>query len=297
MKTLKRWLSRLLEGVPLIKRRGGIRRPGPPASEQQVRQTVRELHGLVGAESLARSVNGVSRRRAADLKHEVLVEMERTRKAECARVEIAEPGVVRAFDAMHLTPGFALNAADACVPYRTSCVRADAYDADHVAAVLDADFRTHGAPLVLRDDCARCHTAPAVMSVLQDHGVALLQSPPYYPQYNGQHERQNREHRDWLAWCEHTSDDMQTELDRMKSALNERWLRRTLDWKSAAEVWQTRRSFDDERCSFLDEVDERAARLRAHGVDQRLAMRLAIEQALTQKGYLRVTLGRKALCE
>jgi hypothetical protein len=262
-----------------------------------VRNIVFELHGLVGAESLARSVEGVSRRRAADLKHEVLVEMERTRKAECARVEITEPGIVRAFDAMHLTPGFALNAADACVPYRTSCAHVGAYDAAHVAALLDADFRTHGAPLVLRDDCARCHTAPAVMSVLQAHGVALLQSPPYYPQYNGQHERQNREHRDWLAWCEHTSDDMQTELDRMKSALNERWLRRTLSWRSAAEVWQMRRSFEDERSSFLDEVDERAARLRNYGLDQRLATRLAIEQALTQKGYLRVTLGRKALCE
>jgi transposase len=297
IKTLRRWLSRLINGLPLIQRRGGVRRPGPPASEQQVRGTVIELHGLVGAESLARSVEGVSRRRAAELKHEVLTEVERARKAECARVEITEPGAVRAFDAMHLARGFALNAADACVPYRTSCVHTDAYDADQVAAVLEADFRAHGAPLVLRDDCARCHTAPAVMSVLHDHRVALLQSPPYYPQYNGQHERQNREHRDWLAWCEHTSDDMQLELDRMKSALNERWLRPTLGWKSAAQVWNTRRSFDDERGSFLDEIDERAARLRNRGLDPRLAMRLAIEQALTQKGYLRITSGRKALCE
>jgi hypothetical protein len=297
VKTLRRWLTRLLDGAPLIKRRGGTMRRGSPASEQRVRDTVLELHGLVGAESLARSVNGVSRRRAAQLKHEVLTGLERDRKAACARVEITEPGIVRAFDAMHLTPGFALNAADACVPYRTSCVRTDAYDAEHVASVLDADFRTHGAPLVLRDDCASCHTAPAVMSVLSAHRVVLLQSPPYYPQYNGQHERQNREHRDWLAWCEHTSDDMQTNLDRMKSALNERWLRPTLGWKSAAELWQTRRSFEDERSSFLDEIDERVARLRDHGLDLRLATRLAIEQALAQKGYLRVTLGRKALCE
>ena len=297
MKTLRRWLARLVDGMPLIMRRGGARRPGPPASEQRVRETVLELHGLPGAASLARSVDGISRRRAAELKREVLTEMERARKSACARVDIIEPGVVRAFDAMHLTPGFALNAADACVPYRTSCVHADVYDADQVASVLEADFRQHGAPLVLRDDCAGCHTAPAVMSVLHDYGVALLQSPPYYPQYNGQHERQNREHRDWLAWCEHTSDDMQTELDRMKSALNDRWLRPTLGWKSAAELWQSRRSFDDERGAFLDEIDERAERLREHGLDQRLATRLAIEQALTQRGYLRITPGRRTLCE
>jgi transposase-like protein len=234
VKTIRRWLARLIEGAPLIKPRGGRRQPGPPASEQRVRETVVELHGLVGAESLARSVAGVSRRRAADIKHHVLVELERARKTECARVEITEPGIVRAFDAMHLSHGFALNAADACVPYRTSCVHADAYDAEHVADVLEADFRRHGAPLVLRDDCARCHTAPAVLSVLDEHGVALLQSPPYYPQYNGQHERQNREHRDWLAWSEHTSEHTQTALDRMKSALNERWLRPTLGWRSVS---------------------------------------------------------------
>jgi hypothetical protein len=262
-----------------------------------VRETVLALHGLPGAVSLARSVDGVSRRRAAELKREVITAVERARKQACAEVVITEPGVVRAFDAMHLTPGFALNAADACVPYRTSCVHTRAYDACHVASVLRTDFRQHGPPLVLRDDCARCHTAPAVMSVLHEYGVALLQSPPYYPQYNGQHERQNREHRGWLAWCEHTSDDMQTELDRMKSALNDRWLRPTLGWKSAAQVWDTRRSFDDERGSFLDEIDERAARLRVRSIDERLAMRLAIEQALTQRGYLRVTPGRMALCE
>ena len=297
MKTLRRWLSRLVAGEPLLKRRGGNRRPGQPASEQRVREIVTDLHGLTGAASLAQSVHGVSRRRAAELKREVVTEMERARKSACARVEITEPGVVRAFDAMHLVPGFALNAADACVPYRTSCAHADAYDAEHVAAVLEMDFRKHGAPLVLRDDCARCHTAPAVMSVLDEYGVALLQCPPYYPQYNGQHERQNREHRDWLAWCEHTSDDMQSELDQMKTALNERWLRPTLGWKSAARVWETRRSFDDERGSFLNEIDERAARLRNHDIYQRLAMRLAIEQALKQRGYLRITPGRKALCE
>jgi hypothetical protein len=297
VKTLRRWLSRLADGLPIIMRRGGSKRPGPPASEQQVRDTVLELHGLIGAEALARSVSGVSRRLAADLKHEVLTEMERARKAGCSRVEVTEPGVVRGFDAMHLTPGFALNAADACVPYRTSCAHVGTYDAANVAAVLRADFQTHGAPLVLRDDCARCHTAPDVMSVLCDYGVALLQGPPYHAQYYGQLERQNREHRDWLAWCERTSDDMQTELDRMRIAVNERWLRRTLNWKSAAELWQTRRSFDDERGSFLDEVNERAAQLRERGLDSRLAMRLAIEQALTQKGYLRITPGRTVLCE
>jgi transposase-like protein len=297
VRTLRRWLSRLAAGKPLIQRRGGVMLAGPTESEQRVRETVRELHGLAGAASLARTVSGVSRRRAAQLKHEELTSMERTRKEACARVEILKPGVVRGLDAMYLHSGFALNVADACVPYRTSLAHVPAYDADYVAAVLDQDFRTHGAPLVLRDDCARCHTAPVVMSVLDEHRVALLQGPTYYAQYYGQLERQNGEQRRWLARIAHTTDDMQVELDRMKTALNERWLRPTLSWRSAAQCWAARGTLDDVRDSFLDDVHERAARLRAKGIEDRLAMRLAIEQALTMKGYLRVTPGRKALCE
>jgi hypothetical protein len=297
VKTLRRWLARLVDGAPLVKRRGGVMRSGSTASEACVRQTVRDLHGLPGAESLARSVVGVSRRRAAALKREVLAAMERERKAACAHVEVTEPGVVRGFDAMYVRDGYALHAADASVPYRTSLTYTWSYDAEHVAAVLDEDFHEHGAPLVLRDDRASCHTAPAVLSVLDQHGVVLLHGPAYYPSYYGQLERQNVEHRAWLAWLDDTGDDLQPELDRMKSAFNERWLRPTLGWRSAAQIWNARRPLDDERSSFLDDVRARADRLRARSVENRLAMRLAIEQALTQRGYLRITPGRMALCE
>ncbi len=297
VKTLRRWLTRLDEHRPLRERRGGVMRAGPPQSEERVRQTVRDLHGLPGAESLARSVVGVSRRRAAAIKSEVLTAMERERKATCARVDITEPGVVRGFDAMYVRDGFALAAADASVPYRTSIEYVSAYDADHVAAFLEQDFTTHEPPLVLRDDRASCHTAPAVLSVLDRHGVVLLQGPAYYAAYYGQLERQNAEHREWLAWLEPTTDELQSEFDRMKSAFNERWLRPTLDWSSAAQCWSTRRSLEDERSSFLDDVHDRAARLRGRRVEDRLAMRLAIEQALTQRGYLRITPGRKVLCD
>jgi hypothetical protein len=81
IKTLRRWLARLAAGEPMVKRRGGSMRAGPPASEERVRGLVVELHGMPGAESLARSVSGVSRRRAAQIKSEVLTELERARKA------------------------------------------------------------------------------------------------------------------------------------------------------------------------------------------------------------------------
>jgi hypothetical protein len=288
-KTLRRWIERLAAGEPLIRRRGGVMRAGPADAEHRVRELVQELHGMVGAESLARSVHGVSRRRAASIKREVLTGMERHRQAACLRVHVTRPGVVRGFDAMHLPDGFALIAADASVPFRTTVKYAPTYDADQVAVVLADDFRQHGPPLVLRQDRARCHTAPPVASVLREHRVLVLQGPPHHPAYYGQLERQNAEHR---AWCASTSPD-QTSLHRLKTAVNERWLRPTLGWQTAAACWASRPLLDDDRDELHAEVEERAKQLRAHNVPHQLAMRLAIEQALTHRGYLRITSATK----
>jgi transposase-like protein len=295
--TLQRWIERLATERPLWSPRGGVRQPGPPSSEERVRELVTSLHGLVGASSLAHSVVGVSRRRAAEIKQDVLTTVERARKDSCTRVEVLEPGVVRGFDAMHVRNSYALIAADAAVPYRTSVANVDHYDAESVAAVLERDFEMHGAPWVLRYDRARCHTAPAVLSVVERYRVLVMQGPAYHACFYGQLERQNREHRHWLACSEPTSDDMQSALDRMKSAFNDDWRRPTLGWRTPSECWNQRRTRDDERDSFLDDVNERAARLRDHDVEVSLAMRLAIEQALTQKGILRITPGRQVLCE
>ncbi len=270
---------------------------GTPEAERRVRELVVDLHGLIGAESLAHSVGGVSRRRAAQIKQEVLAEAERARKQECARIEITSPGVMRGMDAMYLNSGFALIAADASVPYRTTVLHAPTYDADAVAALLETDFQQHGAPLVLRCDRARCHTAGPVASVLERHRVLLLQGPPYHAPYYGQHERQNLEHRRWCAQLSGSECVDQRTLEAMKNALNERWLRPILGWRSAAQCWESRATLDDDRDELRYEVEQRANRLRGHDVEFKLAQRLAIEQALTARGYLRVTPGRMALCE
>lgn len=297
LRRLRRWLARLVAGEPIVKPRGGTPRRGTPAAESRVRELVEALHGLAGAASLARSVSGVSRRRAAEIKSEVLTARERDRKSECARVEIRTPGVVRGFDAMHLEGAYALGAADGCVPFRTSLRRVPSYDAEQVAAVLDEDFQTYGAPLVLREDRARCQTAPAVMSVLERHKVLVLQGPAYYAPYYGQLERQNREHRAWCAWLVDARRVSQADLDRMKTTFNERWLRPRLGWRSAAECWNQRGPIDDDRVELRDDVERRAAALRSKCVQPDLAMRLAIEQALIARGHLRITPGRAVLCD
>jgi hypothetical protein len=292
-KTLRRWLGRLIAGEPLRERRGGKRRSGPPASESRVRELVETLHGLAGAASLAHSVDGVSRRRAAEIKAEVLTANERERKQASARVIVTRPGVIRGFDAMHVSDGVALIASDSCVPYRTTSRHVPAYDARNVADVLDEDFENHGAPLVLREDRARCHTAEPVMSVLRKHAVLLLQGPPYLARYYGQHERQNREHRAWCAWDGDRALVDQRGLDEMKNALNDLWRRPRLGWRTATQCWEERGPLEEDREALRIDVELRAQRLRENHVVSDVAMRLAIEQALTVRGYLRVIPGTK----
>lgn len=292
--TLRRWLGRFALGEPLLRRRGGRATPVMPAAEHAVRGLVRSLGGLPGAASLAHSVAGVSRRSAARLKQDELAVIERERQAAAASVSVLAPGIVRGFDQLYLADGLALIAADASVPYRTSAVHVPSYDAANVAAALEADFRAHGPPLVLRLDRARCHDAPAVASVLHANRVLPLHGPAHHPQYYGQHERQNREHRAWLA---HHPTAGPADLTAMRMALNGLWRRPTLDWRTAEELWLARRPLDDDRNQLHDEVHERAGRLRADGVAADMAMRLAIEQALIKRGYLAITRGRRVLCE
>jgi transposase-like protein len=299
--TLRRWRARRAAGTPARCARSR-QRPLEPAAESAVRQLVRDLNGLAGAASLSHSIDGVSRRQAAALKADELRLLERERQAACERVEVLRPGVVRGFDAMHLaTPGarFALVSGDACVPYRTSALLASRYDAVHVAKALEADFEAHGAPLVWRRDRALCHGAEPVASVLEGCGVLALEGPPHHPGYYGQLERMMREHRAWLYGHGELHDgDLEADWERMRFALNALWRRPTLSWQTAASVWEGRQAVTDDRDELRDEVHDRAARLRresSHPIDERLAMRLAIEKALANRGYLRVHPGRRVL--
>lgn len=154
--------------------------------------------------------------------------------------------------------------------------------------MLRDDFARHGAPLVMRMDRASAHDAPPVLDVLREHEVLLLHGPVRYPQYYGQHERQNREHRAWLASIDWVTE---ADLEAMIRALNERWPRPALAWRTAAAVWSASRPPRTCRRELRVEVVRRTALLRARCrptlAGRRLAERLAIEQALEDRGLVR----------
>ena len=129
--------------------------------------------------------------------------------------------------------------------------------------------------------------------MLRSWGVLRLHGPAHFPRFYGQLERQNREHRGWLASCAPVPPgDLPESCERMRRALNEAWTRRSLGWMTAAEKWATRVVPCDDRVQLRESVAERAARLRRDDhlggdADDLLVQRLAIEQTLTQRGYLR----------
>lgn len=287
--TVRRWRARSCRARAIA----------PPCAAR-AEALVRALHGLVGASALAHEVLGLSRRQAAALKAEVLTRMEQERKAHLVRVRLSQPGILRGLDAMHFTTCegvlYALIVADGAIPYRTMLVCGEHYDATLVAQTLREDIERHGAPLILRLDRARCHEAPEVRALLEQHGVLMLHGPSHYPRYYGQLERQNLEHRLWMQSVPRQSSANTREcLGQMIESVNALWPRRTLGWKSAQQIWKERQPILIDRAALREEVKARAERIardqRTRGASADLAERLAIERTLERKGYLRLQPG------
>jgi hypothetical protein len=295
--TLRRWRS---HGLP--HRKPPMVRPIDARLVERVDLHVRELRGLVGAESIRRTITGVSRRQAAMLKRETLTAMERERIARADRIVVTAAGIVRGFDQMYVdtTEGqqLLLFSNDGAVPYRTSVMRTEHYDEAAVAKAVAHDFELHGAPLVWRADRHKSHDAPAVRAILHEHGVLRLFGPPRHPNFYGQTERGNREHRAFLNMLGvATPSEIDDECARMLVALNGVWKRRTLQWRTANDVWSTRPRLEVDRGELRGEVADRAERIRRNRggctLPEDLVQRLAIEGVLVQRGWLRREAGSR----
>ena len=299
--TRGRWRRRLAAGLPLRRRRTVTAVNVSPELRERIESHVRATRGLAGVESMRHSVAaGLPRRTIADIKRATTAAMERERKAGCARVEVIVPGVVRGFDAMEVRCAegrrWVLVCTDAAVPRRTTMRLVAHYDSDQVLHVLLTDFVEHSTPLVLRMDRAACQRTPEVKQMLEHLGVRVLHGPPRRPQYYGQLERQNREHRAWLRDLQGAPEAVVVAaLPQMQHALNALHARPSLGWRPAEVVWTSRPPLSDNaRVRFASKVAHEVARHTGDDVDPTHAQRLGIEHALHEEGYLRVTKARRA---
>jgi hypothetical protein len=264
-------------------------RPIRPRDEREARQLVRDTRGLIGAEALRQSVPLLSRRAAASIKTDELREMERKRIENSCRVVVDVPGVLRGMDAMHVGDEYLLFAADGAIPYRTSVAREAIYDESAVYRFIERDLAMNGRPLVYRFDRWKAHRTPKMLALLDANQVLLLHGPPHLPRYYGQLERQNRDHRFWIEW------DGDADEKELLRAMNSRWRRATLGWLTPEQCRNARPKLEIDRAALREEVADQAARLRpkleGRGTPADMAERLAIEQVLTRKGYLRQEIG------
>jgi hypothetical protein len=215
--------------------------------------------------------------------------MERERKRHLKRITITIPGVLRGFDAMELDGQYLFVAADGSVPYRTSWLLSSEYTGTKVARFLGDDLRRHGAPLVLRMDRAKQHATTLVKRVLERYQVTVLQGPAYRAAYYGQLEHQNQEHRRWLDRLDPGQPLLPSTLKAMMGALNGRWRRRELGFRTAADVWKARPQLPLGHAAFRQEVERRTAKIQeriSRGKPADLSRRLAIEQALLHHGLM-----------
>jgi transposase len=294
--TLRRWGGRARLSLPLRQRPGpGARTLPTPEQRAQADDLVRTLDGQIGAAALSKGVAGLSRREAAKLKRQTLSRMEAERKASARRVVVSAPDVIRGFDPVFAEAAegrrYLMPVSDAAVPKRTTVEVKERYDAEAVYEVLKKDIESHGPPLAYRMDRAKQHTHPKVMELLSSHRVLVLQGPPHYPQYYGQLERQNREHRAMLTAMGRVDTATMLERSREKiAAMDTRWPRRALGWRTAHEIWQNRSPLTEDREELHRDVQTIAEKLRqqngGRGFPADMAERLAIEAALTKRGYL-----------
>jgi len=296
--TMRRWRRRMRRGEPLVLAVRHARAEVSPTLVLAIIERVRETNFAIGADALRHAVPGVSRRQAARIKGRACTERELRRIERAEPIIVTTAGVMRGFDAMHLATHdgarWLLVSADASVPYRTSVPLVASYHGAAVLAALEADFDEHGAPLVVRMDRASAHRVPAVRAMLADRKVLLLHGPPRHPRFYGQLERQNRAHRVLLASLGERPRPQEIEayVPEMRRVLNERWPLRSLGWQTPGAVWTRRPDLSDHRNTLYAEVQQRAARIAARiegDVDR--AQRIAIESALYERGFLKLTTG------
>lgn len=294
--TVRRMRQRAERGEPQLVRNGRPPKPMPPRDVLDAMVTLIDAtRGQTGIRALRQKFPEVSRRQTAYIKRVTVGTFQRRRREHIQRIDFSTPGVVRGFDAMFVktTVGlrYLLVAVDAACNFRTTLELVETYDQDTVLRALERDFATHGAPLVLRLDRASCHRTEKIQAFCARLGVLMLHGPPHHPRYYGQLERGNRDHRGWLDLVGLLSEEeVRREIGEMRAALNDLVPRSKLAWSTATEAWDRRLQLGIDRVEFARDITARAAELRLEpapkGATEDRPERLAIEEALTQRGFL-----------
>ena len=207
---LLRWRQRTGTGAPALvppgpKKTGPLPLEAVRAEVAALRHHQRRSEGTVAVYHRYQGV--ISRRELARLVAEERGKQEQTRRRLHRRVVWHVPNVAWAIDATERGRDrlgrklFVHAVQDLCSRYRFEPLVALESRGPAVAEHLAKLFRRHGPPLFLKRDNGSALNCAEVDAVLATYGVTPLNSPAYYPQYNGAIERGIREMQDALGTC------------------------------------------------------------------------------------------------
>jgi transposase InsO family protein len=243
--TLMRWRSRAKRGEALIQKAGP--KKTDPMDPAALRRLVDGLaHGrcrsqgtsALGVELEAR----VSRRQLA----EVVREVRRDRSEDMKRIQWLVPNLCWAVDATKYGPKktVIIPLRDLASQYRLPALLSDRQDGNQVAGHLHRLFEEQEPPLFFKRDNGSIFNCQPVDALLLRFGVIPLNSPPYYPRYNGAMEKSIRDLKDHLEQrllhYALVPPELETQVELSNHELNHRATRR-LKGQTACEIYHDQR--------------------------------------------------------
>ena len=191
--SFRRWKRRLAQGQPAISK-PGPHKVGPLRLEELHVDLCYLKHGRQRSRGVGRLYrqyqDQISRRDLQALTRAVRQELAQQRQMELHHITWQVPGLVWSLDDAELArfahPKLHLHQVqDLASRYKFTPWVGEQVLGETVAIRLEQLFLQHGPPLVLKRDNGSNLNQQAVDEVLARYGVIPLNSPPYYPPYNG----------------------------------------------------------------------------------------------------------------
>jgi hypothetical protein len=205
-----RWQGRAKKGLPLLAR-PGPKKLGPlPLEElrQEIEQLVHRPKRSAGSGALyRRRQHAISRRDLAKLINRERQAAQRRRRRKMIRITWKEPNLAWGLDATEYGRDqagrklYLVVAKDLASSYLFEPLVTVDPNAKQIAAYLRGLFQRSGPPLLLKRDNGSLFNNRFVDEVLAEQCVIPLNSPPYYPPYNGGIENGIRELKGVLNVC------------------------------------------------------------------------------------------------
>jgi len=313
-----RWLVRDRLSLPLLKIAGPKKVvPFDPLElKQDIGLLEHKIHLSYGSERIyEKYAFSLSQRALGDLVREARADMNREYRRSMVRIEWLVPNLAWAMDDSKLVHQNIIGARKACLQQLSDLATRYRFDpiggafiprGEKISVHLARTIDVTGAPLFLKRDNGSNQNDDAVNEVMAMHMVIPLNSPTYYPPYNGAVEEAQRELKDCLRQRLSASpcqiDMIETCAQAAVNEINHR-PRPCLNGKNSCQVFFNqgqRKIFSKRERGIIYEWLKRTKKdilismgNPVHPASQNAAWRIAVEAWLQMNGYITIKLNGK----